>query len=359
MPSYLFHPGAITANYQLFKAGFPGRIVYAVKANDEPVLLRFLVQSGVNAFDVASLYEVQLMSKLAPGAELFFMNPVKCPHAIAEAYNQFGVRNFVLDSEAELHKIVEATNNAQDLHLFVRIAVCNQSSVINLGLKFGIAADEALALLEKVNSHAQKTSICFHVGSQCKEPESYVNALDATQELIEKLSFKVTAIDIGGGFPANYKQHAVHPLKAFLEHLQVPLRRFASDVLLLAEPGRALVAEGYSLLTKVLGRKDNQLYLNDGRYGGLFEIHADIVFPAVAYSGDQSKVLDSHMDQFKLWGPSCDSYDDVEGSFLLPANINEGDYIEFSCAGAYSKVFRSNFNGFCAYDQALINRVPD
>ena len=354
VPMYLFRPHAVVANCQLFNQYFSGRILYAIKANDDPILLKLLIAQGIRSFDVASLYEVELMHEICPDATLFFMNPVKYSSAIHKAYHQFGVRNFSLDSEQELHKILDATNNANDLHLFVRIFVSNESSVIDLSTKFGIHANESFSLLEKVHQYANKVSLCFHVGSQCKAPETYINALDVVKKLINTLPFKITAIDIGGGFPANYEGNTISPLEVCLKSLQEPLRSFPDNISLLAEPGRALVASGHSLVTKVLGRKKNNLFISDGIYGGLFEPCDAIPFPAIAYSGITHKKLSNQKNTFQLWGPSCDGDDKLKCSFNLPDNIDLGDYIEFGHAGAYSRVFRNNFNGFYAFKQVHV-----
>ena len=355
-PLYLLRPHAIVSNCRDFARYFPGKVLYAVKANDQPVILNLLVENGIRAFDVASLSEIERVHRICPDAEFFFMNPVKYPSHIYYAYHHFGVRNFVLDADWELQKILVETRYAKDLHLFVRIAVCNEAAAFKLGEKFGVPPEEQYRLLEKAAQHAARISLCFHVGSQCNDVNAYANALQHVYQLLEQLPFKLTAIDIGGGFPANYATSDAHRLDVFLPAIRDVWTEsaFDSTIQLLAEPGRALVASAYSLITKVIGRKQNQLYITDGMYGGLFEANKSFSFPVRAHSGAAERSLSTQTRAFEIWGPSCDSYDKLEVPFHLPVDITIGDFIEFGHAGAYSHVFRCNFNGFFNFAQAQV-----
>lgn len=358
-PVYHFYHDQVVANCQLFAEYFPGDVLYAVKANDNPLLLRHLIAQGIKSFDVASLYEVELIYNLCQDAELFFMNPVKSFSGIAEAYYKFGVRNFVLDTDFELEKILKATQNAKDLHLFVRLAVSNEFAVLDLGTKFGVSIADIEDILTKVNQHAAQVSICFHIGSQCVNPEAYVRALKQVHQLIAKLPFKISAIDIGGGFPANYNDQSPSPLYLHLKTIQEAIHelKLTEMTRLLAEPGRALVADCYSLVVKILGKKGQELYINDGVYGGLVELDFVNFALPVTHCMNQDKVLSTEYSDFVLWGPSCDSCDRLQRLISLPNNIDIGDLVEFRYAGAYSQVLRNNFNGFYAFDQIYIKNL--
>lgn len=360
-PLYLFRPEVLAKRVEMFKQHFPGRVLYAVKANHNPCVLDFLGKCGIDAFDVASIDEVALVRTICPEAEVFFMNPVKSPSSIRQAYYQFGVRNFVLDANWELDKILRETDFARDLCLFVRVAVCNKKASLNLSNKFGVAVEEAPILLEKVARCAQKVGLAFHVGSQCSDPAAHRNAFDEVRYILNNISFPLAALDIGGGFAANYGQKHSHPVNDYLQDIRNDCRLFSSNHLeLLSEPGRVMVADACSLVLKIIGRKGDSLYLTDGIYGGLFENTADgIQFPVRPFALDTNKKWSKKITSFSVWGPSCDGYDGLGSiQFTLPDNVEIGDYIEFGHAGAYSEVFRSNFNGFYRFNQACFKSEP-
>ena len=354
-PIYVFHPKQLLKNLQTFKQYFAGKLLYAVKANHDLELLKLMVSHGQTAFDVASLAEIELIHSICPQARLFFMNPVKYPSSIASAYHDFGVRRFVLDADWELDKIIAATNHAKDLHLFVRIAVPNTNALIKLTRKFGAPSDKALVLINKAKRYADKISIAFHVGSQCLNSDAYAVAMQKVSDLMQKLSFPITAINIGGGFPTNYTNRSELNLENYLKRIQsIVAQPNFQNIQLYAEPGRAIVASAYSLLARVIGRKGRQLYLSDGIFGGLADISKDIMPAVNVYADNRNKQFDSNTEAFLIWGPSCDSEDKVNARMLLPCNIAIGDWIEFHNMGAYSKVLRSNFNGFYTFQTASL-----
>src|SRR5215470_12982044 len=107
-PVLALRPHAALRAASWFIKNFPGRVLYAAKANDAPEIIEALAKAGVRAFDVASLVEIERLAPVA-GAALFFMNPVKSRGAIVRAYREFGVRSFAFDSEDELDKIMDET----------------------------------------------------------------------------------------------------------------------------------------------------------------------------------------------------------------------------------------------------------
>src|SRR5690606_4357413 len=170
IPVLLNRPHAARRAARYFVEQFPGRSLYAVKANPSPELLKLLYSEGVTHFDVASLEEVRLVRAILPEAELCFMHPIKSEASIREAYHDHGVRVFSLDSIDELEKIERATDNAEDLTLCVRLKVASEFSQISLASKFGIDVDDSTALLMRARQTADALGICFHVGSQAMTP---------------------------------------------------------------------------------------------------------------------------------------------------------------------------------------------
>lgn len=352
MPVYCLRPATIAATAKRFLKAFPGDVLFAVKTNPEPRVLSYLVRAGVKHFDVASLAEVKLAYAASPDAQLYFMHPVKSREAIRAAYNDYGVRDFSLDSLEELAKILECTGNAEDLNLYVRLAISNENAAYSLSGKFGIAPEAAGELMLATRQAAKKFGLCFHVGSQCMDPEAYTRAVNRVVALVAEHSITIDVLDVGGGFPAIYPGMTPPPLMDYMRAIRRAVRSHESlnGVHLICEPGRVMVAEGGSTVARVELRKGNVLYLNEGTYGSLFDAGIPgFVFPVKAIRADgfsRGGLLTQEVMEFSLFGPTCDSLDAMKGPFHLPANIAEGDWIEFGQLGAYGKTMATHFNGF-------------
>lgn len=361
-PVAFARPDAVAVAARWFQDKFQGDVFYAVKANPSPWVIETLVQNGVNSFDVASIREIELVAQYAPGARMAFMHPVKSRKAIAEAYNRFGVTTFALDTHEELAKILEATGGAQDLTLIVRLAVVAEGASYSLAGKFGVDLHEAPALLLAARRATQgKMGVSFHVGSQCMRPTAYQAAMAQAQRAIVRAGVMVDIVDVGGGFPSIYPGMIPPDMIDYVDSIQ---RGFAEmsvheETELWAEPGRALVAEASSVLTKVELKKGDALYLNDGSYGSLFDAaHMKWPFPVKLYRGEgpDAHEVDGPLRPFRFYGPTCDSIDHMPGPFWLPDDIREGDYIEIGMLGAYGVAMTTNFNGF---GEAEIVEVKD
>ena len=346
-PVYCIRPNEIKKSVNFFKENFPGKILYAVKTNPNEKIIKQIIAHGVEEFDVASLNEIRLINKIRPQAKLHFMHTIKSKESISSAYNDFNVKSFSLDSKDELRKILDATNQAKDLELFVRIAISNEHAEIDLSRKFGALPSEALGLVRLCKQHAKKLGISFHVGSQCMHKISYSKGIKEIGNIIKKTKIIPDTINVGGGFPSIYPDLNPEPLSNYMMEIKKELNNLKLNKLpeIICEPGRAIVAESGSTIIKVILRKKNNLYINDGTYGSLFDAGApNFVLPSkmIAEGRIQSKKLTA----FSFFGPTCDGLDYMKGPFLLPNNIKEGDYIELGQLGAYSLTFRTNFNGF-------------
>ncbi len=343
-PVTLVRPHAAHRAVRFFADRFPGKTLYAVKANPSPDLLRLLWDSGVTHYDVASLAEVRLVARELPEATLCFMHPVKAEEAIAEAYWKFGVRTFSLDTMDELEKIVRATEGAEDLNLLVRLRVSSDHSKLSLAAKFGADPADVADLLMATRQAADALGICFHVGSQAMTPHAYAAAMERVRAAIVEAAVTVDIVDVGGGFPSTYPGMEPPPLGAYFDTIHrafesLPVS-YSSE--LWCEPGRALCAEYSSLVVRVEKRRGDELYINDGAYGALFDAaHVGWRFP-VRLLRDS----DVGMTAFSFYGPTCDDLDHMAGPFLLPDDIAAGDYIEIGMLGAYGCAMRTRFNGF-------------
>jgi len=342
-PVVCVRPHLIEARARRVLAAFPGDVLYAVKCNDTPIVLESLWRGGVRHFDTASIGEVRLVRRLLPQARCHFMHPVKSAEAIAEAYHRHGVRRFVFDHEDELAKIVAATDRARDLELFLRLAVPGQGALLALTGKFGVEREEAVRLLRRARGVAAELGLTFHVGSQCIDPEAFARAIAIAAEVAHAVG-GVEHLDVGGGFPARYKGDEPE-FEAFVTRIVGAVVAHGLNCRLQCEPGRLLVADGASVLTRVELRRGRSLYLNDGVYGNLAELKwIGPQFPIRLLR--PSGPVEGETADFDLYGPTCDSVDSMPGPHRIVREVGEGDWLEVGMMGAYSNALRTRFNGF-------------
>lgn len=365
-PAILNRPHAAARAARFFVEKFPGKSLYAVKANPSPDLIRILWDSGVTHYDVASIGEVRMVRATLPDATLCFMHPVKSPSAITEAYRDHGVRVFSLDSLEELDKIVRATTLANggelptDLTLCVRLRVSSEYSELSLAAKFGCELSQARELLQAARQVADCLGICFHVGSQAMSPHAYVQALEKARAAIVDAAVTVDIIDVGGGFPSIYPGMTPPPLEDYFALIDrtyesLPVSYSAE---LWCEPGRALCAEYNSMIVRVEKRRGDELYINDGAYGALFDAaHVGWRFP-VRVLRDGAEASTDALVPYSFYGPTCDDMDHMDGPFELPADIRAGDYIEIGMLGAYGAAMKTAFNGFSANEVFVVSDEP-
>ena len=346
-PVYCIRPDSLKASTQFFKSNFPGKVLYAVKTNPNEEVLKHIIKNGIENFDTASINEISLIKKLKPDAHIYFMHTVKSRNDISEAYFNLGIRDFALDTKDELIKILEATNHAKDLTLYIRIAISNEHAEIDLSRKFGAQSSEALGLVRLCKEHANKIGISFHVGSQCMHKVSFAKAINDVGNIIKKTKIIPDIINVGGGFPSVYPDLNPEPLENYLDEIKKSVAKLnlQETPQLICEPGRAIVAESGSTIVKVNLRKKQKLYINDGTYGTLFDAGVpNFILPSKMILN--GRIQSKKLTPFNFYGPTCDSMDFMKGPFLLPNNIKEGDYIELGQLGAYGLTFRTKFNGF-------------
>jgi len=358
-PVYCIRPNSIKKSVEFFKNKFPGKVLYAVKTNPDEKVLKIINDSGIQNFDVASLNEVKLVRKINNKAKVYFMHTVKNRESIKEAYTKYNVKDFALDTKDELLKILEATNNAKDLNLYVRVSISNEHAEIDLSRKFGATSSEALGLLRLCKAHAKRVGLSFHVGSQCMHKISFAKGINEIGKIIKKTKIVPDVINVGGGFPAIYPDLIPESLDNYLNVIKESLKNLKLEKTpeIFCEPGRAIVAEAGSTIVKVLLKKKNKLYINDGTYGSLFDAGVpNFVLPAKMITN--GRVVSKKKTAFNFYGPTCDSLDYMKGPFLLPNNIKEGDYIELGQLGAYGTTFRTKFNGFFSDSNYQLNDKP-
>ncbi|CAF1237602.1 unnamed protein product [Adineta ricciae] len=363
VPVFCIRPKTIEATARYFLSKFPGNVLYAVKCNAEPSILKLLWSAGLRHFDCASISEIKLVRTLFPSATIHFMHPVKPKSVIFQAYFNNNVRDYALDSIEELHKIIKVTKNGDDLGLIVRIQVAENMTLHDLSRKFGANATDAVTILREARSIAKRLGICFHVGSQCLEPECYENALDIVKRIINEANVKIDVIDVGGGFPGTYPGCIPPPLGEFFQSIERGFRNLnlPKETTLQCEPGRAMVSEACSIIVQVLARRQDSIYINDGTYGNLCDagpvVHNRYPVRLLRQNG-LIRAEKNNLKAFRFYGPTCDSLDVMNGPFELPDDIEVDDYIEVGEIGAYSIALKSQFNGFGENIIAFVSDDP-
>ena len=346
-PVYCIRKKSVQLASKFFQSKFPGTVLYAVKTNPHPLILKTLMESGITNYDVASIKEIKTIKKLNPDVKCSYMHTVKSRESIKEAYFKFGVKTFALDTKDELIKIIESTDHAKDLDLFVRVSVSNEHAEIDLSKKFGAITSEAIGLLRLTKQYSRSLGLSFHVGSQCMHPISYAKGISEIGNIIKKTKIVPDVINVGGGFPTIYPDLIPQSMQSYFNEINKALKNLKLDKLpnIICEPGRALVAESGSTIVRVNLRKKQKLYINDGTYGTLFDAGTpNIVYPSRIITN--GRIVSKKLTSFDFYGPTCDSMDYMKGPFILPNNIKENDYIELGQLGAYGLTFRTQFNGF-------------
>lgn len=347
MPVYCIYDEIYRRTARNFVAGFPGRVLYAVKANSEPTVIKLLHESGIAHFDCASLKEIELIHTHCPGATAYFMVPVRIRGAAREAQQRFGVRHFMVDHMRGLELLVNEIDMTGCV-VFARMAVQHMAAMQDFSSKFGAPSADVPEILQAIRQAGAEPALAFNVGSSVTSPEAYRYALQLTRETLQKVPFAIRLVDIGGGYPRAYPDFKVPPLQDYFDAItaaaaELPL---ADDGEIMAEPGRSLAAPGMSAVVEVLLCKEDRIYINDGMYGVFWELRfkEHSRYPCRVFRG--SELLTGETRSYRIYGPTCDGSDVLTGAVDLPVNLTEGDYIEFGLIGAYSLSGRTDFNGF-------------
>jgi ornithine decarboxylase len=360
-PLYLVHPGKFAEAAKIFLTGFPGDVLYALKANPHPVAIENLWAAGIRHFDTASLGEIETVKNIFPAAICHFMAPVRLAGHAKAAFEQYDVTDYVVDSQSELDKLLAETGSPKKLRIFVRLVAQLGGALLEMSSKYGCRPEEASSLLHKIRAAGAAPCLTFHVGSQCLSPFSYAQAIEIAQRTITISGVEIAALDVGGGFPTSYSGQEAPPYHWYFDMIKEALANLDRPGLpVMCEPGRALVGQGISLVTRVLMRRGDRLYLNDGIYGSFDEQRFagfDEDYPPTAFNLDakgRAKILSGGKRPFRAYGPTCDSMDVLPRPQMLPDSIAMDDFILFDAMGAYTVAARSSFNGFYPDSWAII-----
>ncbi|MWB77611.1 type III PLP-dependent enzyme [Pseudooceanicola sp. 216_PA32_1] len=350
-----FCPDVLNRTARRFIDGFPGLVTYAVKANAGREVLENLAAAGLCAFDVASPAEMAAVREVAPKAALHYNNPVRSRDEIAQAA-ALGVRSWAIDGLGELDKIADAARGAE---VSVRLALPVAGAAYDFGAKFGVGPDEAADLLREVARRGHVPALTFHPGTQCGDPGAWVAYVEAAAGIGRAAGVRIARLNVGGGFPA-HRTGAAPRLESFFDTIaRAVARAFGPDApRLVCEPGRAMVAEAFTLATRVKAIRDTgDLFLNDGVYGGLSELRDIGPTDRVRVIAPDGAARGGGMTSRTVWGPTCDSLDRLPVPLQVPGEVREGDYLLFSGLGAYSLAISTRFNGYGLGDPVTVARL--
>ena len=353
-PIFVIDHEKIRQNYREFKQYMPNvQVYFAVKANSTPEIVKTLFDMGCS-FDVASLPEFMIVYENIRGMhdaerqdwiwdKIIYANTIK-PIETLRTLDQYKPL-VTFDNREELKKIRE---HAPHAGLVLRLRVPNTGSMVELSSKFGADPGEAVDLIaEAFGMGLVVEGLSFHVGSQCTNFENYMQALQLSANIIDeaetRLDREIRILDIGGGFPVKYHP-GVKSLKTLAKKLNNEIKRlFPSDIQILAEPGRFLVANACTLVAKVVGKavRDGKpcYYINDGVY----HTYSGQIFDHCTYPVLSFKPGEHHISA--VFGPTCDSFDTITLSAELP-DLEIGDLVFSENIGAYSIASSTFFNGF-------------
>ena len=358
-PVYCVRPSILRALAREFVEHFPGKVLYAVKCNPHPSIIKSLYEGGIRDFETASLPEIKQVMDIPGRTCAYFMHPAKLRSAIRAAYEDYGVRHFVTDSQMELQKLIDEIG-ASPMVVLVRVRTAESPDALySMSEKFGASIEEAVELLQQVERAGYASGVTFHVGSQCVNPECFGTALDLVGEVVQRANVKLSCLDVGGGFPVRYPNVDAQPVRQYIREIIEGIERanLSEISTIFAEPGRALVGPGCSLLTQVVLRNSDRLYLNDGVHGGLSELlesSYQLNTRVIRLDGSLSK----RTQPYRIFGPTCDSIDRLPPAFQLPSDLRIGDWIEFDQVGAYSNALSTSFNGFTSNHFVAVSDEP-
>ena len=362
-PLFVIDHAELRKNYALFHKHFPRiQTYYAVKVNSDPAVVETFYKLG-GSFDVASMQEFHTVYRFIadlPSQErqdfiwdkIIYANPIKPVETLRELDRYKPLVTY--DNEEEIKKIAKHAPNAG---LALRLRVPNTGSMVELSSKFGALPGEAVQLITRAHDHGLIVEgLSFHVGSQCTNPENYIQALHLSASIFAEAKsrgFNLQLLDIGGGFPAAYDK-SVPKISSLAKKINYEIDRlFPKTVEILAEPGRFLVASAGSAVSKIIGkavRSDKLCYYVDD---GVYHTYSGIIFDHCTY---RMKSFKSGPTQLcAVFGPTCDALDTISLAEQLP-DLKMGDYLYSDTIGAYSAASSTHFNGFPPATTIHVNR---
>lgn len=335
----------VRQNYEEFIKAFGGDVYYAMKANPSEYVIRTLWEAGITGFDVASLAEIETIRNLIPNSPLLYTHPIKTSFDILRSHKDFDLKIFSIDCKGELLKLHDLLPaNEVEVLIRVKTPIFGATAMQQLDKKFGAHSDIANALIQQAKHLGFKTGICFHVGSQQEARNAHLLAIKYLVDVLDIARGDISTLSIGGGFPASYTLGSPTEFQKIIPNVASIKASFPifGDTNIVAEPGRCLVADTTHSEVTVVAVDGNRLFINDGVYGGLMDCGiAQMRFPIT----HKTKGVNTSLEKFTIFGPTCDSLDVLPGTYFLPHDTQAGDTLIVNNTGAYGSVLSQNFNG--------------
>ena len=339
--------------YSSLKQALPGvDFFYAVKAFPNDAIINTLNQIGAG-FDLASLGEIEKVRNYRVNPrKTIHTHPIKKDKDIRDAL-RFGCTTFVVDNIEELKKFRKYRNR---VGLLLRVSFRGTTAKVDLSRKFGCAADEALNLIHRASQMGiHIKGLSFHVGSQSSSPDAHVDAIKHCLDIMSTCDIPLSTLDIGGGFPVNYDGNTLS-INDFCAPIRDALKAVPSDINIIAEPGRFLVAPAVISISSVMGKANRSgttwYYIDDGVYGsfsGHIYDHAEYPLRTLKTGNEKSCVLA---------GPTCDSIDVIAEDILLP-ELEIGDLVIGEMMGAYTAATATDFNSLTRASIIVLNEMKN
>lgn len=353
LPVFFFAPERLAATARRFREGFDGLVTFAVKANPDRAVIETLLAAGINGFDVASPQEIALIRDIAPDAALHYNNPVRSRAEIACGVEN-GVASWSVDGRGELDKLIEQVPRGTEVA--VRLHLGLPGAAYDFGDKFGEGRQGAAELLGVVEGAGLVPAICFHPGTQCADPGAWTRYIEASAEVARAAGVRLARLNVGGGFPSDRGQGGPALSQIFAAIHAARDAAFGPDApALVCEPGRAMVAEAFTLAARVKAeRACGALFLNDGIYGGLAEALVMGTIARLRVLTPEGRPRDGAPRERVIFGPTCDSLDRLPAPLALPGDVCEGDYLVIAGMGAYSTALSTPFNGYGTHEMVTL-----
>lgn len=355
-PVLFLSPAVLQATARRFLDGFPGLVTYAVKANDRGEVLANLDTAGLTAFDVASPSEMRAVRAVNGAATLHYNNPVRSPAEVAAGI-EMGAASWSADDAGELDKLAQVPRGAE---IAVRFALPVKGAAYDFGEKFGATPERAAELLRRVAAGGWRPALCFHPGTQCEDASAWERYIEEAARIAERAGVRIARLNVGGGFAAHRGGSAPDLETVFARIAAAAARAFGAQAPeLICEPGRAMVAEAFTLAARIKGMRDGgeTLYLNDGIYGGLTDLRDMGLTERVQVLAPDGTPRMGAPHPRRIFGPTCDSLDRLPDGLALPGDSAPGDYLLFAGMGAYSLAISTAFNGYGLRDVVTVLRL--
>ncbi|MBP5234570.1 MAG: diaminopimelate decarboxylase [Bacteroidales bacterium] len=357
-PFYYYDTELLRETLETIKAeirNYPGyHVHYAVKANANPKILKIIREAGFGA-DCVSGGEIKAAIQAGfPAGSIVYAGVGKSDWEINLGLD-LGIGCFNVESLPEL-EIISALAKGRGTTANVAFRInpnvgAHTHPNITTGYaenKFGIPMRD----MEEMILHAAElpnvnfVGLHFHIGSQILDMDDFIalcNRINELQDQLEQHHIAVASINVGGGLGVDYHHPDQMPIADFRKYFRTFTKflKLRPGQTLHFEPGRSVVAQCGSLITRVL-------YIKQGDFKQFLIVDAgmsDLIRPALyqAYHKIENITSDRQVETYDVVGPICESSDTFGKAIDLPGSAR-GDLVAIRSAGAYGEIMASGYN---------------